>query len=154
LIARTLSKVSSPAGKGNDRAARRHFGGLQPPELGVVHAAVDSIDDNPCAVGDLVDHADADNPAHEGSLAGGSLEQCTARRSGCRSANETELRGLMIAGLAGDAAAYKTLLERLTALLRGYYKARLARIGRGAAEAEDLVQEALMAMHTRPYLRS
>jgi RNA polymerase sigma-70 factor (ECF subfamily) len=63
--------------------------------------------------------------------------------------NEAELRGLMIAGLDGDAAAYKTLLERLTALLRGYYKVRLARIGRGAAEAEDLVQEALMGMHTR-----
>jgi RNA polymerase sigma-70 factor, ECF subfamily len=63
--------------------------------------------------------------------------------------NEAELKGLMIAGLAGDAAAYKSLLERLTALLRGYYKARLARIGRGAADAEDLVQEALMAMHTR-----
>jgi RNA polymerase sigma-70 factor (ECF subfamily) len=63
--------------------------------------------------------------------------------------NETELKGLMIAGLAGDSAAYKTLLERLTALLRGYYKAKLTRIGRGASEAEDLVQEALMAMHTR-----
>jgi RNA polymerase sigma-70 factor (ECF subfamily) len=55
----------------------------------------------------------------------------------------------MVAGLAGDSAAYRTLLQRLTALLRGYFKARLARIGRGVAEAEDLVQEALMAVHTR-----
>lgn len=44
--------------------------------------------------------------------------------------NEAELKGLTIAGPAGDAAAYKTLLQRLTALLRAYYKARLARIGR------------------------
>lgn len=33
--------------------------------------------------------------------------------------------------------------------LRGYYKNKLARIGRSAAEAEDLVQDALMAIHTR-----
>ena len=63
--------------------------------------------------------------------------------------NEAELKGLMIAGLAGDSAAYKTLLQRLTALLRAYYKSRLARVGRGVSEAEDLVQEAMMAMHTR-----
>jgi RNA polymerase sigma-70 factor, ECF subfamily len=62
---------------------------------------------------------------------------------------EPELKGLMIAGLAGDATAYKRLLQRLTGLLRGYYKARLASIGRDVVEAEDLVQEALMAVHTR-----
>jgi len=31
--------------------------------------------------------------------------------------------------------------------LRAYFKGRLARIGRGATEAEDLVQEALLAIH-------
>ena len=61
-------------------------------------------------------------------------------------ANEAELRALMQASLAGDAAAYRTLLNRLSANLRAYYKGRLARIGRSATEAEDLVQEALMAM--------
>lgn len=64
-------------------------------------------------------------------------------------ANETELRALMRASLAGDAAAYRTLLYRLSATLRAYYKGRLARIGRSATEAEDLTQEALMAIHTR-----
>jgi RNA polymerase sigma-70 factor (ECF subfamily) len=64
-------------------------------------------------------------------------------------ANEAELRTLMKASLAGDAAAYRTLLSRLSANLRAYYKGRLARIGRSATEAEDLVQEALMAIHTR-----
>lgn len=64
-------------------------------------------------------------------------------------ANEAELRALMKAGLRGDAAAYRALLSRLSANLRAYYKGRLARIGRSATEAEDLMQEALMAIHTR-----
>jgi len=64
-------------------------------------------------------------------------------------ANEAELRALMSAGLAGDATAYRALLGRLSANLRAYYKGRLARIGRSATEAEDLTQEALMAIHTR-----
>ena len=62
---------------------------------------------------------------------------------------EAELKNLMIAGLDGDAAAHRSLLERLARHLRGYYKGRLARIGRSATEAEDLVQEALLAIHTR-----
>jgi len=65
------------------------------------------------------------------------------------SANESDLRALMRAGLGGDAAAYRTLLGRLSANLRAYYKGKLARIGRSATEAEDLMQEALMAIHTR-----
>ena len=64
-------------------------------------------------------------------------------------ANEAELRVLMRASLGGDAKAYRTLLSRLSASLRAYYKGRLARIGRSATEAEDLMQEALMAIHTR-----
>jgi RNA polymerase sigma-70 factor (ECF subfamily) len=63
--------------------------------------------------------------------------------------NEDELEELMRAGLGGDAAAYRSLLERLSRHLRAYYKSRLSRIGRSASEAEDLVQEALMAIHTR-----
>jgi RNA polymerase sigma-70 factor (ECF subfamily) len=62
---------------------------------------------------------------------------------------ETELEHLMIAGLDGDATAHRLLLERLSRLLRGYYKRRLAQIGRSATEAEDLMQEALLAIHTR-----
>jgi RNA polymerase sigma factor (sigma-70 family) len=63
--------------------------------------------------------------------------------------SETELAGLMRAGLRGDAAAYRSLLGGLSAALRAYYKRRLAAIGRSASEAEDLTQEALMAIHTR-----
>jgi RNA polymerase sigma-70 factor, ECF subfamily len=65
------------------------------------------------------------------------------------SAIEAELKNLMVAGLAGDAAAHRAWLDRLSRRLRAYYKGRLARIGRSATEAEDLVQEALLAIHTR-----
>src|SRR5882672_5421479 len=62
---------------------------------------------------------------------------------------EAELKCLMIAGLAGNAAAHRRLLDRLSGRLRAYYKSRLARIGRSATDAEDLVQEVLLAIHTR-----
>lgn len=55
----------------------------------------------------------------------------------------------MTAGLNGDEAAHRALLDRLSRHLRAYYKRKLARIGRSASEAEDLVQDALMAIHTR-----
>ncbi|MBL6751837.1 MAG: sigma-70 family RNA polymerase sigma factor [Nevskia sp.] len=62
---------------------------------------------------------------------------------------EAELRLLMVAGLEGNAAAYKALLARLSGYLRSYFKGKLARIGLGPVEAEDLMQEVLMAIHTR-----
>jgi RNA polymerase sigma-70 factor (ECF subfamily) len=64
-------------------------------------------------------------------------------------AKETELKALMLASLEGDAASHRALLDRLSRHLRAYYRGKLARIGRGAAEAEDLVQEALMAIHLK-----
>lgn len=63
--------------------------------------------------------------------------------------DETELRALMLASLDGDAVSHRTLLERLSRRLRAYYKGKLAGIGRGAAEAEDLVQEAVLAIHIK-----
>jgi RNA polymerase sigma-70 factor, ECF subfamily len=64
---------------------------------------------------------------------------------------ETELRALMLAGLGGDGRAHAALLTGLSSHLRAYFKGRLARIGRSATDAEDLVQETLMAIHTRRY---
>jgi RNA polymerase sigma-70 factor, ECF subfamily len=63
--------------------------------------------------------------------------------------NEQELKSLMTASLDGDAVAYRALLKRLSPHLRSYYRRGLARAGRGALEAEDLLQEALLAIHTR-----
>jgi RNA polymerase sigma-70 factor, ECF subfamily len=62
--------------------------------------------------------------------------------------HERELRALMTASLDGDGAAYHTLLEQLTGHLRAYYRYRFARIGHGPTEAEDLLQEVLIAVHT------
>src|SRR5438477_8877971 len=62
---------------------------------------------------------------------------------------ELELKALMLASQEGDAAAHRMLLERLSRHLRAYYKGKLAKIGRGATEAEDLVQEAVLAIHTQ-----
>jgi len=62
---------------------------------------------------------------------------------------ETELKSLMLAGLNGDATAHRALLSQLAGYLRAYFRRQLARIGRSAADAEDLVQEVLLAIHTR-----
>ncbi|HTG39131.1 sigma-70 family RNA polymerase sigma factor [Sphingomonas sp.] len=60
--------------------------------------------------------------------------------------NEEVLRSLMIDGLDGDAAAHTALLRLLVPLLRGFYRRRV----RGADDdVEDLVQETLIAVHTR-----
>ena len=73
----------------------------------------------------------------------------TPSRHGPVIRQEAELRALLTSGLAGGAADYRRFLERLGPHLRAYFKGKLARSGRGAAEAEDLVQETLMAVHTR-----
>jgi RNA polymerase sigma-70 factor, ECF subfamily len=59
---------------------------------------------------------------------------------------ETQLRELMLRGLAGNAAAHGQLLTELAKLLRRFYQRRLSR---DHAEVEDLVQETLLAVHTR-----
>lgn len=59
---------------------------------------------------------------------------------------ETRLRELMLRGLAGDAGAQRQLLQELAERLRSYHGRRLAA---DQAEVEDLVQETLIAVHTR-----
>src|SRR6266481_7369629 len=63
--------------------------------------------------------------------------------------HEVELKALMLASRDGDAASHRALLNQLSSRLRAYYKGKLARIERGAAEAEDLVQEAVLAIHIK-----
>ena len=58
---------------------------------------------------------------------------------------DEHLRALMLAGLDGDAAAQRALLRSVAVLLRRYYRRRLADDG----TIEDLVQESLIAIHTR-----
>ena len=61
--------------------------------------------------------------------------------------HEIELKALMLASLDGNSASYRALLDQLSRRLRAYYKGKLARFGRDTAEAEDLVQEAVLAIH-------
>jgi RNA polymerase sigma-70 factor (ECF subfamily) len=63
--------------------------------------------------------------------------------------HEVELKALMLASLDGDAASHRALLDRLSRRLRAYYKGKLAGTGRDATEAEDLVQEAVLAIHIK-----
>ena len=51
----------------------------------------------------------------------------------------------MLAGLAGEAEPYRRLLDQLSGLLRAYYGRRCP----PGVDAEDLVQETLIAVHTR-----
>lgn len=59
---------------------------------------------------------------------------------------ESRLKAMMLAALDGDGPAYRELLQELTTYFRAYYRRRL--IG-GGADAEDLIQETLIALHTR-----
>lgn len=61
-------------------------------------------------------------------------------------AREERLRALMSQAQAGDEAAYRVLLTELAARLRAYYRRRLTTM---TGDAEDLVQEALLAIHNQ-----
>lgn len=59
---------------------------------------------------------------------------------------EQELHALFVAGLDGGAAEYHRCLQRMGALLRGYFRRRLQQL---PDEVEDLVQETLIAVHAQ-----
>jgi len=60
------------------------------------------------------------------------------------SAGEDKLKNLMVLGNAGDTAAYHAFLKALSAHLRAFFRRRLVQL---PDEAEDLVQETLLAVH-------
>jgi RNA polymerase sigma-70 factor (ECF subfamily) len=59
---------------------------------------------------------------------------------------EPHFKGLMLRGLDGDAAAWRVLLTELGAHLRAWFTRHLLD---GGADAEDLVQETLIALHAK-----
>jgi len=60
--------------------------------------------------------------------------------------SEAQLKAWMVRGLDGDGAAQNALLSALAPLMRGFFARRM----RGAGDdVEDLVQETLIAIHTR-----
>lgn len=58
--------------------------------------------------------------------------------------SEAELKALMIGSLGGDALAHRLLLRALVPLLQAFYRRRVA-----DADVDDLVQDTLIAVHTR-----
>jgi RNA polymerase sigma-70 factor, ECF subfamily len=60
-----------------------------------------------------------------------------------------DLSALMRAANAGDATAYRRVLESLTVWLRPVVKRGLYRAGRGLDDIEDIVQETLLAVHLK-----
>jgi RNA polymerase sigma factor (sigma-70 family) len=62
------------------------------------------------------------------------------------SAGEARLRDLFVRGLAGEASAYHAFLKELSGYLRAFLRKRLAGF---PDDVEDLVQEALLAVHNQ-----
>src|SRR5690242_1697017 len=56
---------------------------------------------------------------------------------------------LMRSALAGDQAAYESLLRALAPALRASMRRRLASLGQPPDECEDIVQETLLAIHLK-----
>jgi RNA polymerase sigma-70 factor (ECF subfamily) len=76
---------------------------------------------------------------------GPALPEEAADRSG-QSAHPAEerLRTLLLAGLDGDAAAYRNFLSELSGRLRAFLRKRLVHL---QDDVEDVVQETLLAIH-------
>lgn len=60
--------------------------------------------------------------------------------------HEAELARLMRAAIAGDERAYEVFLQQTAALVRGFCRSRITH---GGIEAEDIVQETLLAVHLK-----
>jgi RNA polymerase sigma-70 factor (ECF subfamily) len=59
---------------------------------------------------------------------------------------DAELAGLLTAAIAGDEKAYAAFLRRAAALVRAFAQRRTAQ---GGIDAEDIVQETLLAIHLK-----
>ncbi len=64
-------------------------------------------------------------------------------------ADPTDLSALMRLARQGDDEAYRRLLGHVSLWLRGVVRRGLVAAGRGTADSEDVVQEALLAMHLK-----
>jgi len=62
---------------------------------------------------------------------------------------EDEWTGLMRAALKGDEGAYQRLLKGIAPVLRALSRRGLARAGQAVDQAEDIVQEILLAVHLK-----
>jgi RNA polymerase sigma-70 factor (ECF subfamily) len=62
---------------------------------------------------------------------------------------EDEWTGLMRSAIAGDGAAYRRLLSAIAPVLRATARRGLARAGQPVDQAEDIVQDILLAVHLK-----
>ena len=62
---------------------------------------------------------------------------------------DDEWTGLMRSAIAGDSAAYHRLLKAVTPVLRAAARRGLARAGQPGDQAEDIVQDILLAVHLK-----
>lgn len=62
---------------------------------------------------------------------------------------EQEWASLMRAAIGGDTAAYRRLLSSLTPALRSVARRHCLRVGLDGGDAEDVVQEVLLALHLK-----
>ena len=62
---------------------------------------------------------------------------------------DDEWTGLMLSAIAGDSAAYHRLLKAVTPVLRAAARRGLARAGQPVDQAEDIVQDILLAVHLK-----
>jgi RNA polymerase sigma factor (sigma-70 family) len=69
--------------------------------------------------------------------------------AGYMGADEEEWAVLMRAAMAGDETAYRTFLQAVTPSIRAAARRNLARFSLGASEAEDVVQDTLLAIHLK-----
>jgi RNA polymerase sigma-70 factor (ECF subfamily) len=62
---------------------------------------------------------------------------------------EDEWTGLMRSAISGDSAAYHRLLKAITPVLRAAARRGLARAGQPIDQSEDIVQDILLAVHSK-----
>ncbi len=62
---------------------------------------------------------------------------------------EDEWTGLMRSAISGDSTAYHRLLKAITPVLRAAARRGLARAGQPIDQAEDIVQDILLAVHSK-----
>lgn len=65
---------------------------------------------------------------------------------------EVHLKTLFERGRDGDQSAYRAFLTRMSELLRRYIRRQLLRVGRPDSDAEDIVQEAILAIHAKRHV--
>jgi RNA polymerase sigma factor (sigma-70 family) len=64
-------------------------------------------------------------------------------------ANEEEWAVLMRAAISGDSGAYRRFLEQISPVIRAVARRNLSRRGIVSNDAEDVVQETLLAIHLK-----